>query len=389
MAGIIGYYHGESGTVADCGYAPAEEERTYVLRLEGDPHRELAYDYGSDIGIDPLLRVGEKATFLRIGTYAGIWVREQDLFYPELERAVGRVVSARDGDRMEPRITDAIEQKMGAGRIQRPATEASFFLSFSSENVLVARQIFEDLRDDAKVEVWFDLDQQGESPKHRRRAETWLREAVHASRGFILLWSKAAKESSWVRKEIEWATEKAANDQDFHFIVLKLDEESVPADLIDARYVIDCYDLDPINGVNEELFAAVTRRPGRVAWVEENWRRGFEIEKDHTVSGYEPFGSDSGMAISLQYWEEDDELRWDLVFDKSDGRHRVHGRGDERAVDLGIRVDDSVGFFVCRRTLWGGRWMPGIPVWMRSQDLSIRPEEVVAAYRRKAKSTPR
>ncbi len=152
MAGIINYYHGESGFVADRGYAPDEEQRTYVLRLEGDPHRELAYDYGSDIGIDPLLRVGEKATFLRIDTYAGIWVREQDLFYPELEPAIGRVVSGRDGDHTEPRITDETARKMGTGRVQRPATETSFFLSFSSENVLVARQIFEDLRDDAKVE---------------------------------------------------------------------------------------------------------------------------------------------------------------------------------------------------------------------------------------------
>lgn len=185
MGGIINYYHGESGTIVDRGYAPDEEERTYVLRLEGDPHRELTYDYGSDIGIDPLLRVGERAIFLRIDTYAGIWVREQDRFYPELDRAVGRVVSAREQDHTEPRITDETARKMGAGRVQRPATEASFFLSFSSENVLMARQVFEDLRDDAEVEVWFDLDQQGESPKHRRRAETWLREAVYASRGFI------------------------------------------------------------------------------------------------------------------------------------------------------------------------------------------------------------
>lgn len=162
----------------------------------------------------------------------------------------------------------------------------------------------------------------------------------------------------------------------------------MPANLIDARYVIDCCDLDPINGVNEELFAAVTRRSGRIAWAEENRRCGFEIEKDHTASGYEPFETDSGVAITLRHWEEDGELLWRLDYDKSDGRHRVEGRGDERAVDLGIRVDDSVGFFVCRRNLWGDRWMPGTPVWMRSQDLSIRPEEVVAAYRRKAKPTP-
>jgi TIR domain-containing protein len=386
VAGIVNYYHGESGTVVERGYALDEEERTFVLRLEGDPHRELAYDYGSDIGIDPLLQLGAKAVFLRIDTYAGIWVREQDLFYPDLERAIGRVVSARDGDRTEPRVTDETVRRMGAGRVQRPATEASFFLSFSSENVLVARQIFEDLRDDTKVEVWFDLDQQGESPKHSHQVERWLKEAVYTSRGFILLWSKAAKGSSWVRREIQWATEKATHDRDFHFVVLKIDGESVPVDLIDAQYVIDCHDLDPINGVNEELFAAVTRRPGRVAWAKENQRRGFEIEKDHTVSGYEPFASDSGVAITLRRWEENGDLHWELAYEKDRRLHKVRGRGEERAVDLGIKAQDYVGYFVCRRNLWGIRWMPGIPVWMRSQDLNISPEEVVAAYRQEARA---
>jgi len=386
VAGIINYYHGESGTVVDRGYAPDEEPRTYVLCLQGDPHRELAYDYGSDIAIDPLLQVGEMAVFVRTDTYGGIWVREQDQLYPELEQAVGRAIGERYRDHTEPRVTDETARKMGTGRVQRPATEASFFLSFGSENVLVARQIFEDLRDDAKVDVWFDLNQQGEAPEHRRQAERWLREAVYASRGFILLWTKAAKESTWVRREIEWATEKAAHDRDFHFVVLKLDEELVPADLIDPQYVVDCHDIDPINGVNEELFAAVTRRQGRVAWAEENRRRGFEIEQDYTASGYEPFGSDSGVAIALQHWEEGGELRWWLDYEKDDGLHRVHGRGDEWAVDLGIRVEDYVAFFVCRRSLWGGRYMPGTPVWMRSQDLGIRPEDVVAAYKQKAKA---
>lgn len=113
---------------------------------------------------------------------------------------------------------------------------------------MLARQIFEDLKYDAKVDVWFDLDQAGEAPEHRRRIETWLREAVYKSRGFVLLWTSAAKESSWVRREISWASERASRDPNFHFIVLKLDNESVPEDL-DAWYRVDCYDLWPVDGV--------------------------------------------------------------------------------------------------------------------------------------------
>jgi hypothetical protein len=386
VAGIINYYHGESGTVVDCGYASDKERRTCVLRLEGDPHREMAYDYGGDIGIDPLLQVGDRAVFVRIDAYAGIWVREQDRLYPELEEAIGRSLVQRNGDCTQPHITDETARKMGTGRVRRPATEASFFLSFSSENVLVARQIFEDLRDDAKVEVWFDLDQQGESPMHRRKAERWLREAVYSSRGFILLWTKAASKSTWVRKEVEWAAEKASRDRDFHFVVLKLDAEPVSDDLIDPRFVVDCRYLDPINGINEELFAAIARRPGRLAWVEENRRRGTEIEVDHTVAGYEAYRSESGVAIALRHWEEDGELRWLLDYEKDGKLRRIYGYGEQQAVDLGIRVEDYVGFFICRRNEFGVRYLPGTPLWMRSQDLSIRPENVVTTYRQRIRA---
>jgi hypothetical protein len=119
VAGIINYYHGESGTVVDRGYAPDEEPRTYVLRLEGDPHRELAYDYGSDIAVDPLLRAGDGAVFVRLDSYAGIWVREKDRLYPELEQAVGRAMGERYGDHAEPRVTGETARKVGAGRVQR------------------------------------------------------------------------------------------------------------------------------------------------------------------------------------------------------------------------------------------------------------------------------
>lgn len=93
------------------------------------------------------------------------------------------------------------------------------------------------------------------------------------------------------------------------------------------------------------------------------------------------------MAIALRHWEEDGELRWRLDYEKGNRHHRVHGRGEEQAVDLGIRVEDYIGFFVYRRTAFGGRYMPGTPVWMRSQDLGIRPEEVVTAYRQRARAT--
>jgi hypothetical protein len=243
---------------------------------------------------------------------------------------------------------------------------------------MLARQIFEDLKYDAKVEVWFDLDQSGEAPEHRRRLERWLREAVYKHRGFILLWTKASKESSWVRREVSWASEKASRERDFHFVILKLDDEPIPANMLDTRYLIDCHDLWPVHGINEELFAAVTQRQGRIAWIERHRQRGVHLLEEKESFGYEPFRSDSGIAISLRHWEED-EFCWRLDYEKDRRLHRVFGRGEGHAVDLGIRSGDYVASFVCHRAPLCRFW-PGTPLWMRSDELRIRPEDVLVTY---------
>ena len=39
---------------------------SYVMALRGDPHRIAAYDYGSDIGIDPLIKPGDRVVYVRM-----------------------------------------------------------------------------------------------------------------------------------------------------------------------------------------------------------------------------------------------------------------------------------------------------------------------------------
>ncbi len=178
MGGVINYYHGESGVVVDHRYIVTEQQRAHVLRLRSNPHREFAYAYGGDIHIDPLLKPGDKVVFVRTDLYGGIWVREDDQLYPELQKAVDRVVDEIRSERRSPGsvtvrlqgvwteqyISDETQSRTGNPFPERPATQASFFLSFSSKNVMLARQIFDDLKYDAKVEVWFDLDQAGKPP---------------------------------------------------------------------------------------------------------------------------------------------------------------------------------------------------------------------------------
>jgi hypothetical protein len=89
MGGIIDYYHGESGLITDRQYVATEQQRAYVLRLQGNPHREFVYDYeGVDIHIDPSLKLGDETFFVRTDLctvlYGGVWVGERDHLYPEL-----------------------------------------------------------------------------------------------------------------------------------------------------------------------------------------------------------------------------------------------------------------------------------------------------------------
>jgi hypothetical protein len=107
---------------------------------------------------------------------------------------------------------------------------------------------------------------------------------------------------------------------------------------------------------------------------------------DHAVAGYEPYRSESGVAIALRHWEEEGKRRWQLDYEKDGKLRRIYGCGEQEAVDLGIRVEDYVGSFVCHRSGFGGRYLPGTPVWMRSQDLNIRPENVVTTYRQSAQA---
>src|SRR5688572_16705851 len=95
MGGITNYFHGESGRVVSRQTVPSHGVNAQALRLAGDPHRELAYDYGGDIGIDPVLQQGDRAVFVRLDPYTGVWTSEGHHFYPEVQEAVDRVSDRR------------------------------------------------------------------------------------------------------------------------------------------------------------------------------------------------------------------------------------------------------------------------------------------------------
>ena len=119
-------------------------------------------------------------------------------------------------------------------------------------------------------------------------------------------------------------------------------------------------------------------------WIRQHQERDIEINLDEGCLGYEPFWSDSGVAICLRLSENDSLFRWELDYEKNGTLRTVTGSGVDEAVDFGIRRGNYVGSFVCHRAPLARFW-PGMSVWMRSDDLLIRPADVIAAYRRRVR----
>jgi hypothetical protein len=407
MGGIINYYHGEDGRAGRRSWSAAPDALTCTLEIGGNRHRTAAFDYGSDIGIDPAIREGDAVVYLRLDETCGIWVRAGDGGGPPLGAALERVEQNRAWMR---RYEDAVaadgfppgawlrelaratgvpaaagEEDGPAPGGEQPGTEASLFISYSSRNVLLARQIHDDLRRDARAQVWFDAARPGEAPAHPEALAEWLRGAVYASRGLVLLLTREAAESPWVRRETEWAAEQAAGGGDFRFIVLRLADVPLP-EPARAAAVIDGEGLWKSNGINEELFAALLGREGRRAWRDRQPGLREAEAADPGVFRYADFQSDGGVAVDFTWklrrrglWSRARIVDWRLTYRAGEQTRQVRGAGEDAPVDLGIRPGDRVGSYVCRRR-WGTSLADGVLLWMRTHDPAVTSDTVLDAY---------
>lgn len=281
MGGIVNYHHGETGVISDVHTILEGHELHRCLELVNNPHRDFAFDYGADILIDPRLRRGDRVVFVRLAPYDGVWVHEENVETPNVVAAAELAAESRGVNKPEDLITvrapDIWAEEAPSFPIagqtvsERPATEASFFISYSSENVMLARSIVRDLRYDTKLDIWFDLELECDPENwSSKRAERWLREGVFSSKAFLLLLTDAAASSRCVAKEFEWARERCNDDGEFKFIILKLSDVPLPIGSPDDAVIIEGKGLWAIDGIKEELLAALLGREGRRRWNERN-----------------------------------------------------------------------------------------------------------------------
>jgi hypothetical protein len=190
---------------------------------------------------------------------------------------------------------------------------------------------------------------------------------------FVLLVTRASVASAWVKKEIEWAKEKARTDLQFHPILLNLEGVVVPQAEREPQITIDCEGLE-LGETKEELFSAVYGRSGRMNWVQEQKRRGW-IFRDSPKQGYEHLMSDGGKAVSLRWKPDGDSFEWILEYEPEPGeRKSASGRGPWQVIDVDIQADDRVGY---------ANLGPWSPIWMRSTRLDLEFGDVIQKYQDK------
>lgn len=384
MGGIINYFHGEGGIVSAVHRSPEKAET--ILHLEENSHRNLARDYGTDIGIDPAIQVGDRAVYWRLDGTCGIWVR-QGQPTNELESCIQRVIGHRafmeewaklQPERVpmtSPHIRPFSSDRWLKGSLSdEPLTRASIFLSYSHQNVLLAREIYRDLASDAGLDVWFDMSRPGEAPGHEAHVEEWLRSAVYETQGYLLLLSSAAVTSDWVGKEIAWAAERSRANPNFTPIVLKTDESPIPASLQSRAVIISVDGLWSAKGLQEELYSAIFCREGRLAWLKSGPFLGPTGVQEAPLT-FSDFRSQAGEVTSLRW----NGHRWRLRYITDKQEQRAEGSGTWEAVDPSVKPGDHIGFFVCR---WrrGMHIDAGVQLWMRSDALTHTPDAVLDAY---------
>ncbi len=219
-------------------------------------------------------------------------------------------------------------------------------------------------------------------PKDDLAIADWLRQSIHATNGFVMLWTEHAAASDWVRQECSWAHELGQSRQPFHLILLKLRDVPVPAELTEIFAVVDCNDIWWSNGLNEALYAAVFDRQPRSAWLET--LAGDAPVSQGTTIGYDDFESDAGIVAAFDWSFHEvsraESLRWQLDYRRKDGTlHHDAGGGRDHAADLAMKPGDRVGFHKVR---WrhGSHFVEWPDLWMRSADLRLTSDNVLDDY---------
>ena len=97
MAGITQFIAGEEATVGDIHWSMEDDLLSFDIELTErhgghDNEPTVAADYGSDIGVDPQIEMGNRVKFIDLDTHSGLWiVSGAELNFSKVQSAIQRV----------------------------------------------------------------------------------------------------------------------------------------------------------------------------------------------------------------------------------------------------------------------------------------------------------
>jgi hypothetical protein len=308
MAGIQNHLHGERALVMSSVLFVDDDRVRLALELEGNPYSPHALG-SSDIGIDPDIADGDAVRYVRSNNYSGIWVKEGNHLGPELVEAFGRTqrrhlwlmeFNAGFWDLTVPsRVPRLVRKALRWARVRLlglqwglrvrpypsceespvpPSERRTYFVSYSSTfHAPLAQAINQAMHSKGGVNGWLDRAQR-EGPASEAKTWEWLGDAIARSHGFVLLLSRTALRSRWVRFEIRLAVARARRESRFKLVALKVDDVPIPKSILEHAQIIDCAGLNGEQGLYEELFTTLHGREGRRAWVCEQEKRSSDYE---------------------------------------------------------------------------------------------------------------
>lgn len=240
---------------------------------------------------------------------------------------------------------------------------------------------------EAHVKVWFDLAQPtGTAPTHAEEVARWLDRSVQDSRAFVLLLTKEAIASGWVRREIGFAKRMCDSHEGFRILVVKTDKVPVPKSIKAVSTIIDCDGIWWSRGISEELFGAVYSRQDRRVWITAG--QPDTPAREGLVLRHGDLASEAGTVERFEWsssaFEGSDfrrkDVKWTLAYRRVKGEiSYVSGGGEREPADLEMHPGDRIAFINLHRR-WGSDFRDGCPLWMRSSELTLTPDEVLDRY---------
>ncbi len=174
-----------------------------------------------------------------------------------------------------------------------------FFISYTREDLNWAKRVVEILERNGYTTYYQERDSSGNFIR-------WMNKAVKVSRNFIIIWSKAANESNFCKRECDIASKREIEGHIKLFLPVYI-ENAPTDDVIELYNHINLYGLNPVETEKKLLWGVRNVEPSKPA-QKPNDQPLKDVQKIDEGTKYYNMGENSYYAQDYEkareYWEQ-------------------------------------------------------------------------------------